>query len=183
MNGFLFILWYFLPAGLANTAPIFASHLPYLKKFDYPLDGFKKYRGKRILGDHKTIRGIISGVIVGIVVAWIEIWMYRDLAVVKGFVPLDYGQMNPFWLGFLAGMGALSGDAVKSFFKRQWAIPSGKSWFPFDQIDYIVGGCLLMALYVPLSFIQYILLFVVWFLLHPIATVIGYWLKLKKEPL
>jgi len=183
MNTLLFVLWYFLPAGLANTAPIFASHTPFLKKFDFPLDFGMKFKGQRIFGDHKTIRGLISGIIVGIIVVGIEVWTFGEFRWVREFVTIDYHQVNPFLLGTLAGLGALGGDAIKSFFKRQLAITSGKSWIPFDQLDYIVGGCLLMAVYLPLTFIQYIWLFIIWFLLHPIATIIGYFLKLKKEPI
>ncbi len=183
MSTFFFVLWYFLPAGLANTAPIFAGHLQFLKQFNYPLDGYLKFKGKRILGDHKTIRGIIAGIIVGIVVSWMEVWLYREFKGIREVITLDYNQLNPFLLGSLAGLGALGGDIVKSFFKRQLSIPSGKSWFPFDQIDYIIGGCLLMSLYMPLSFYQYTLLFILWFVLHPVSTYIGYILHLKEKPI
>jgi hypothetical protein len=62
----LFVIWFFLPAGLANVAPIFAAKLPYLKTLTFPLDGYITFRGKRLLGEHKTLRGVISGILVGI---------------------------------------------------------------------------------------------------------------------
>ncbi len=182
MQNFLFILWYFLPAGLANTAPIFASHIGFLKKYTHPLDGYHKWRGKRIFGNHKTIRGMISGVIVGIIASVLE-QQYYNLPFIRTFVPASFMHIDPVMFGILSAIGALGGDSIKSFFKRQLNIASGRSWFPFDQIDYIVGGITLTALVYPLSLWQYLLLFIIWFLLHPISTLVGYWLKLKKSPI
>lgn len=182
MKDILFVIWFFLPAGLANTAPIFAAKIPVLKKFDYPLDGFKKFKGKRIFGDHKTVRGIIAGIIVGIIVSVLQHYYY-SFPFIQSFVPYSFFQVNPVLFGILSAIGALTGDAVKSFFKRRFNIVSGKSWFPFDQTDYILGGVILTFFLYPLSVWQYLLLFIIWFLLHPASTIIGYWLKLKKEPI
>jgi len=38
------------------------------------------------------------------------------------------------------GAGALVGDLIKSFFKRKLKIDEGNAWFPFDQIDWIIGA-------------------------------------------
>ena len=92
---------------------------------------------------------------------------------------LDSG---PILFGLLSSAGALTGDALRSFFKRQRGMAPGKSWFPFDQIDYVLGGVVFTACYIQLTLWQYVLLFIVWFLLHPLATLIGYLLKLKDSP-
>ena len=34
----------------------------------------------------------------------------------------------------------MSGDAVKSSFKRRVGIAPGQPWFPADQLDFIVGA-------------------------------------------
>jgi hypothetical protein len=86
-------------------------------------------------------------------------------------------------LVLLASSGALTGDAVRSFFKRQMDIAPGKSWFPFDQFDYVIRGIVLTACYIQLTILQYLLLFVIWFFIHPLATLVGYWLKLKNSPI
>lgn len=176
-----FVLWFFLPAGLANIGAFLSAKIPVLHDLSYPLDFNRKLHGKRILGDHKTIRGVLSGAVVGILIVWIQILWYAHSSWVRNMVPLDYSLINPILLGTLAGLGALLGDAAKSFFKRQRYISPGKSWVPFDQIDYIVGGVVFMSLYIRLSFVQYVLLFIVWFLLHPIFNLLGYCLGLKKE--
>jgi CDP-2,3-bis-(O-geranylgeranyl)-sn-glycerol synthase len=96
---------------------------------------------------------------------------------------IDYSAINPIIFGFLCGLGALAGDAVKSFFKRQVGVFPGQSWVPFDQVDYILGGIIFTWLYFPLTFMQYLLIFIVWVLIHPFGTFIGYLLKLRRKPL
>jgi len=179
----LFVLWFFLPAGLANAAPILAARMPWLNTCFFPLDCYMTFRHKRILGSHKTVRGLLSGIVVGILVTWLQVLCYEQLSLVRTFIPLNYSAINPILFGFLAACGALVGDAIKSFFKRQLGITPGKSWFPFDQLDYILGGIAFTSLYVQLTLTQYLLLCLVWFLMHPLATMIGYELKLKESPI
>src|SRR6185369_16468061 len=68
----LFGLWFFLPAALANMAPIFAAHTAALKKFDTPMDFGRTFRGRRILGDHKTWRGLVSGIVAATALLWLQ---------------------------------------------------------------------------------------------------------------
>lgn len=179
----LFVIWFFLPAGLANVAPIFAAKLPYLKTLTFPLDGYVTFRGKRLLGEHKTLRGLISGILVGILIASLQVYLYTSIALVRTFVLIDYAAINPIIFGTLSALGALTGDALKSFFKRQLDRAPGRSWFPFDQVDYVIGGIVFTAFYLRLSLFHYLLLLLIWSLLHPLATCIGYVLKLKDSPI
>lgn len=183
MELILFILWFFLPAGLGNIAPIIAAKTNALQKYSYPLDFYKKFRKKRIFGDHKTIRGLIVGISFGIITAYLQVLIFNHWQFIRDISIIDYNKINPFLFGFLASFGALFGDAIKSFFKRQLNIPSGKSWFPADQIDYILGGIVFTAIYIRLSPKLYILLFIIWFFLHPLFTFIGWLLRLKDEPI
>jgi len=183
MKDALFVLWFFLPAGLANMTPIFAARLPFLRRWSFPLDGYATFRGKRIFGSHKTIRGVVSGMFIGILTVYLQVSVYAHVAWVRTFVLLDYTAIQPLLLGMLASGGALLGDALRSFCKRQLGIAPGKSWFPFDQLDYVLGGIAVTAVYVRLTYWQYLLLGLIWFLLHPLATLIGYLLKLKDHPL
>ena len=179
----LFVFWFFLPAGLANMTPIFAAKLPLLRTLNFPLDCYATVRHKRLFGSHKTVRGFISGVMVGILTVYLQVFLYATIPLMKTFVSIDYTAIDPLLLGLLASMGALTGDAVRSFFKRQMDIAPGKSWFPFDQLDYVIGGVAFTACYIRLSLLHYLLLFVIWFFIHPLATLVGYWLKLKNSPM
>ncbi len=176
MSDLLFSLWFFLPAGIANMTPIFTAKLPVLRELNAPLDFGRKFRGKPLLGPHKTIRGIVAGTLMG---SWV-FYLQTQIGGTAG--GLDYSELT-IWLGVLLSFGALFGDLVKSFVKRQLNVDSGKSWFPFDQLDYIVGGLLFSSIVIILSLEQYILIIIVWFLMHLISSYIGYRLKLKKDPI
>lgn len=177
------VLWFFLPAGLGNLAPVIAAKIPVFKKYSYPIDGFQKFLKKRIFGDHKTVRGLITGICAGIITAYLQLILYNQFQFFRSISLFDYNTINPFLFGFLSSFGALFGDALKSFFKRQLNIAAGKSWFPFDQIDYILGGILFTSFYVRLGLKTYLILFIVWFFLHPLSTFIGWLLRLKDEPI
>ncbi len=183
IKNLFFVLWFFAPSGVANIAAFFSGKIPYLKSFSYPVDLRKKINGKRIFGDNKTIRGLIFGVISSVVAVYLQIFLYNQFDFISSFVRIDYNQVDPIIFGMLSGFGALFGDSLKSFFKRRVNVPPGKSWFPFDQIDYVIGGMVFTSFYITLSFYEYLLLFLVWFIIHPINTFLGFILKLRKEPL
>ncbi|MBD3363536.1 CDP-archaeol synthase [Candidatus Dojkabacteria bacterium] len=183
LNDILFALWFFIPAGIANSVPVFVAKLPLLKKFNYPIDFGKKWRGIRVFGDHKTIRGFVTGISMAIITVFIEKAIYAKYAGQMEFIVIDYENISAVILGFCLGFGALIGDAVKSFFKRRQSIKPGEAWIPFDQLDYIIGGILLSLLYIRLSISIYLLIAILYFVMHPISTVIGYLLGLKKKPI
>lgn len=180
----LFAIWFLLPAAAANAAPIFSAKIPFLKKFDAPIDGGEKIAGHRIFGSHKTWRGIISGIIIATIILALQQLLFAHFEWTK-FVSggVDYASLPTLILGPLFAIGALGGDAIESFFKRQRGIKSGGTWVPFDQLDYIIGSVLVSLFFVILTPIQYILMFVVWFLGHLLATYIGYKLGLKDDPI
>lgn len=184
MDAILFALWFFLPAGLGNSAPVFASKIPILKKLSAPLDGGKTFRGKRIFGDHKTVRGLISGTLIGLLVGLAQVMVFNEFEAIRQLVaPVDYSQPWFVVLGAFMGAGALIADAIKSFFKRQVGIASGKTWFPFDQTDYLIGGIVASLPFVLLDSGRYVTIVLVWFFLHPVATLVGWLLHLKESPI
>lgn len=178
-----FSLWFFAPAGFANLAAFVSGKINSFKKYSFPIDCYIKIGGKRILGDHKTVRGFIAAIIFGVVSCFIEVLVYSNFYSIREIIPIDYYTINPIILGSLLGFGALAGDAIKSFFKRRIDIEPGKSWFPFDQIDYIIGGVVFSLFYYRLSFGLYVILFIVWFLMHPLMTFLGYIFKLRHKPI
>ncbi len=183
MNEIIFSIWVFLPAALANMTPIPVSKVPFLKKFNYPADFYKTYKGVRIFGDHKTIRGYISGIIVAILTVVVQINLYESSEYLQNISPVNYSEVNPIILGTLAGFGALFGDSVKSFFKRRRGIAPGKTWVPFDQIDYIVGGLLFMSLYLMIPWYDYLFILITYFLIHLLSTSFGYLIGVKDSPI
>lgn len=179
----IFGLWFFAPAGVANAAPIFANKIPYLNKWRTPLDFGQSYKGKRILGDNKTWRGFCTGVMAAVLTLVLQKYLFNDSAWLQSNITtLDYSTVS-LWLGFLLGSGALLGDAIESLFKRRAGVPSGEAWFPFDQLDYIIGGILLSSIIVTLSPIQNIVILLLWFGLHLLSSYIGFLVGLKPKPL
>lgn len=183
MDTLLFALWFFLPAGLANAAPPLANKIPWLEKLNIPVDGNKTFRGKRIFGDHKTLRGFVVGTLVGVLVVALQILLASNIDWFANLSDsVDYRDIATIFLGALLGFGALFGDALESFLKRQLNIKSGDSLFVLDQIDYILGGLLFSALFVSLSAYDYLTILLVWGLLHPVGSTLGWLLKLKDKP-
>jgi CDP-2,3-bis-(O-geranylgeranyl)-sn-glycerol synthase len=184
MHDILLPIWFFIPAGAANAAPVFAAHIPLLKKFTAPMDGGKTFRGQRVFGANKTWRGLIAGMLLATAVLALQQYLFKHTQwATHVSSPINY-YVLPLWLlGPLFGFGALIGDAIESFFKRQHHVPSGHSWFPFDQIDYIIGGAIAVAPLVRLELRQYVWLIISWLVLHLMGSYVGYLLKLKDRPI
>lgn len=177
-------LWFFLPAGIANVTPIFAAQIAALKRFDTPIDFGKTYHGKRIFGAHKTWRGLIAGIVFGTLAlglqqlavvhsGWLQSWTHQ----------VNYAQLPTLIVGPLFAVGALGGDAIESFFKRQRSIAPGQGWFPFDQTDYIIGGAIATMPFVTLNLLQYVWLVVLWLVVHVVSSAIGYLMGVKERPI
>lgn len=179
----LFVLWFFAPAGVANVTPILVAKLPGLRKWNAPMDFGLKYRGKRIFGEHKTWRGFITGVVMATVTFAAQQYLVVHYEWAQWITQgVDYVGL-PLIVGALFGIGALAGDAIESFFKRQRGTAPGEGWFPFDQIDYIIGGAIAVAPFMRLGFFEYVWLIALWLVIHVIASYIGYLLKLKARPI
>lgn len=177
-------LWFFLPAGAANVTPIFAAKLPGLRRLDYPIDCYKSYRGIRILGAHKTWRGLAVGLVAATLALWLQQLLVAKFDWLQALTSaVDYGALPTLILGPLFALGALGGDALESFIKRQRGFLPGQAWFPFDQIDYIVGGAIATMPFVALGILHYVWLILIWFLVHLLASYVGFLMGLKEKPI
>lgn len=154
-------------------APVFAGHIPFLKRWTTPVDMGRMYRHKRIFGNNKTWRGIIFGTIIGGVTAIIISSFYKD----------NTALIGPFWVGCVLGFGALGGDALESFVKRQLSIKPGQSWFPFDQLDFIIGGLVSAAIFANLTLKINLLIIVIYFGLHVLTNYFGFLVGIRKRPI
>jgi CDP-2,3-bis-(O-geranylgeranyl)-sn-glycerol synthase len=161
-------LYFFLPAYLANMSPVLFRWLPF---FDKPLhSGW--------FGAHKTWRGLFLGAVVGILV-----FLLQQYAYVQGFTGLaliDYGGFS--WVfGGVLGLGALLGDLTESFFKRRKGIAAGKSWIPWDQLDFVLGGIIFGGIfYVPAAEVM-LLLILISPPLHFAVNYLGYLMGIRKS--
>lgn len=161
-------LYFFLPAYIANMAPLLLRGIPFLGKPVW----------ERKFGKNKTWRGIIVASLVGILVFWLQKWLF-GFGFFYRISLIDYGDFS-LLLGFLLGLGAILGDLVKSYFKRRKGIKEGASWKPWDQLDFVIGGIVLSwFVYVPKIGVVVVLLMISPFL-HMLFCRIGYWLKIRE---
>jgi len=167
--------WLFLPASMANLSPPFARRLPLL---DTPIDAGKQFRQKALFGKNKTYRGFFVGIIVSIFFVYVQMLLS---SYVSSITLIEYSFSTVFPIGFLLGFGALFGDLIGSFLKRQRGIRSGKSWVPVDQIDWIVGAALFLSLAYSIHWTVILTAIILFGLLHPFASLFCYFIKVKEE--
>jgi CDP-2,3-bis-(O-geranylgeranyl)-sn-glycerol synthase len=184
LDDVLFALWFFLPAAMANVIPILVAPLPGLKNWNAPIDGGLLFRGKRVFGSHKTWRGLIAGVIMATLILALQQWAVMEWSWARDLTAhVDYRHLPTLIVGPLFGIGAIAGDAIESFFKRQRGIEPGHGWFPFDQIDYIIGASVATAPFVILTLTQYVWLILLWLVVHLVSSYIGWLIGLKERPI
>lgn len=168
--------WFVIPAYAANgLAPLakFTSRTP--------IDGGKLWRGKRIFGDGKTWEGSIIGITVAIFISSMMGLAFYFLPWNLSPTRLQIAPMGPL-TGFMIGLGAISGDIFKSFFKRRLGFQRGRSMPIVDQLDFIIFSFLFASIVVPLKITWLIMLVVVTPLFHLSANYMGFLMGIKKEP-
>jgi CDP-2,3-bis-(O-geranylgeranyl)-sn-glycerol synthase len=167
--------WIMLPAYLPNPAAVVGGG-------GTPIDlGRRLSDGKRILGDGKTYRGFLVGVVAGVVIGVVQI------AIQQGFPALPV-PAHTYLSVFLLAVGALTGDAVKSFFKRRAGKERGAKWPIADQYDLVAGALLFLALFdlpwflAEITPLRFVIILILTPLLHRLVNIVGYAAHLKDVP-
>ncbi len=162
-------LYFALPIYVGNMMPVFARKINFL---NYPIN-------QKMFGENKTFRGFLSAIIAAIIIFYLQSYLYK-FDFIKNISLIDYQQENLLFLGFLGGFGAISGDLIKSFFKRRKRIKPGQPWFPFDQLDFILGALIFLYPFVKLNFVNILTLLLVTPFLHIAANHAGYYLGVRE---
>lgn len=153
---------FILPAYVANGAPVLFGG-------GAPLDFKKKFRGRRIFGDHKTIRGLVSGILSGMLVGFV-------ISLFSGFAFM-------FYIGIVQSLGTHVGDLTGSFIKRQRGFKEGQRSLLMDQYLFLIVALLFS---VPLGNLPglygIIFLFVLTGIMHPLTNAIAHVMRLKEVP-
>jgi len=175
---------FFLDAGLAFlfAAPILLGNaFPTILGGGYPVDFYKKFfDGKRILGDHKTMRGLFAGVLFGFLTGIIVYFVIGDTLLSR------YGHLGfryPIWIGLLMAWGCNFGDMLGSFIKRRLSIPSGGKFPVFDQTGYMLFGLLWSwpaFRVIPWQF--WVSLLIIAPILHILSNLLAYAVRAKDVP-
>lgn len=173
-------LYLFLPAYAANIAPVLAKRLGAFRLLDRPLDGGKRIGSQPLFGPHKTLRGVVVGICAAVGVATLQRLGVNGTGVLSTLSSLPHAAFSPVLWGAALGGGALLGDLLKSFVKRRLNIPPGRRWFPWDQLDMVLGGLLVGGFLYHFSFPTVLTLVLLTPLLGVLVNIGGYLLSVKE---
>lgn len=164
-------LYFFLPGYVANMCPVIAGALA--------LPGGRPI-SVRCLGEGKTWRGVYAAVFGAVLTVWTQ-RLLQESTMLESLRLVDYTSVSIVLLGVLLGSGAIGGDILKSFFKRQLGIARGRPWVPFDQLDFVIGGLVFVSPFAVLDWQGMLVLVFLTPLLHLATNVIGFSLGMKRE--
>ena len=179
-------LWFILPAYFANSIPVNVSKIKMLKWLGKPIDGNREFLGHRIFGDGKTWRGLIFGVGGGTTVGLIQQNIHQDAEVFFSLFLDNASHTLPqmtLELAFILAFGALLGDMVASFIKRQSGLGRGDPAPLLDQLDFVFGAFFLSwFISHDIDYPRFYVLVIITPVAHVLGNIIAWMLKLKKSP-
>jgi CDP-2,3-bis-(O-geranylgeranyl)-sn-glycerol synthase len=172
---FIKALWILLPAYAANGTPP-------LSKGKKPIDFNRNFiDGKRIFGDGKTIEGTSLGLATGFLVGALQTFGHPFLNSYAMKLGFYLPQMSLF-IGFLIPLGALVGDMVASFVKRRLGLPRGANVPLLDQWNFVIGSVVFVIWFTEITAFMFLIMLLITPIVHRIANVIAYKIKIKREP-
>ena len=149
-----------LPAIIANMTPVLLGRI---RKFSRPMN-------EEIFGKNKTWRGFLGGIFAGT--------LSYPLLLETNFIHVAQNANFIFLLGFLLSFGALTGDLVKSYFKRKIGKKEGEGWVPWDQIDYVLGAIIATYFIYDYSFKNIVLMLIIGGIMSALAHRFAYLIKI-----
>src|SRR5262245_61717912 len=137
--------WLAAPVVVAAIAHVIVLKFHWLESLRIPLDGGATWRGQRVFGDNKTVRGAVVMIGVSMIVA-----VLQGTLRIPALEYFDYGATNLLLLGFLLGLGFVLGELPNSFIKRQLGVAPGAHggrWHAVaDQLDSVIGGLVVVSI-------------------------------------
>ncbi len=127
-----------IPAFVANMMPVITAKMRIAEKLNSPIDGGRTIKNKRILGNNKTWRGLVSAVMGACVVSVIQYLWYSITASAQSDLWIYSSIARAIFFGSITGVLVIAGDAMGSVIKRQLNIQSGRPFIPLDQTDYMI---------------------------------------------
>lgn len=184
----LFVTAAFVLAGLAHSAWLRTGAS---RRLLIPLDGGARFRGRRVFGENKTIRGFV--VIVPAAAAAFAMLHALSARMAPSFSG-DLWQLDTAGyatLGALAGLGFMLGELPNSFVKRQLDVAPGMAppgrvgtviTFVVDRVDSIVGMLVVLSLAAPTPRMTWVYLLLIGPGIHLAFSALLYRLGVKARP-
>jgi CDP-2,3-bis-(O-geranylgeranyl)-sn-glycerol synthase len=180
-----FLIGAFVIAGMAQTAWLAA---PLSRRFAWPVDGGASFRGRRVFGANKTIRGFVI-MVPAAALAFALVAAAIGNPVAAGLWPLSVRGYA--LLGACAGFGFMAGELPNSFVKRQLGVRPGDCarrpslaavQFLIDRIDSGVGMLIAVSLVSPTPPMTWLLVLAIGPTFHWAFSVVMFYLGLKARP-
>ena len=174
----LFLVAAFILAGLCQSAWLGS---PVARRLAIPLDAGLAWRGRRVFGDNKTVRGFAVMVPATALSFAALAALAQAAAWPTGLWPLSPAQYLA--AGFWAGLGFMLGELPNSFVKRQLDIAPGSApggrvaaavCFIIDRLDSVVGMLVVLGLVVTLPWRLWVYVLVAGPALHGAFSVLVY---------
>jgi CDP-archaeol synthase len=151
-----------------------------------PIDAGVTLRGRRLLGDNKTYRGVVAVAVGTAAGVGLQVLLYRA-GMVRGAGLLPYANPSVVGLGLALGAAAMLGELPNSALKRQLGIAPGEAggaitgsvFYVLDQIDMLLGVWLVLGFAVRVTAWRVAWSVVFLFITHQILTVVGYQLGMR----
>lgn len=162
------------------VAPAYAANgFPPLMRGRRAIDGGRKWHGKRVFGDGKTIEGTFGGIFFGLLLAELQMLAQARFGGEIAFLQLPEMTLP---LAAALSVGALIGDVAGSFIKRRLDVKRGDSILLLDQLGFLIVALLLAYAIAPFDALLIVTLLVLTPPIHILANILGYYLRLKKQP-
>lgn len=182
-------LWFAAPviaAGLVHIVIMKQGFFPALARV--PLDGGRTFRGRRIFGTNKTLRGAVVTPLATIPFALLQSYLSLHHEWARQLAFVDPQLISPVAWGALLGTGYVLGELPNSFLKRQLEIAPGEGapgwrgplFWMLDQLDSLIGILLLLSLALgPVPVRAWLALIAMTLVVHPLTSLLMYAFKLK----
>jgi len=184
----LFLTVAFIVAGLAHSAWLRTSAS---RRLLLPIDGGARFRGKRVFGENKTVRGFV--VMVPAAAASFALF-HGVVSRAAPAIASDLWRLDTVGyaaLGAWAGLGFMLGELPNSFVKRQLDIAPGMAppsrvgtaaVFVIDRVDSIVGMLATISLVVPTPWMTWAYVLLIGPGIHLAFSALLYRMGVKARP-
>jgi len=188
MKEFLALTYLFFPLLVGLALHGFCIKYDALAFLCRPIDGGRSFRKKRIFGDNKTYRGV-AVVSLGTAIGFgLQSLVLHRSASIRSIELFDYAFFKSVALGLAVGVAAMLSEWPNSFIKRRLEIAPGRAangwkgmiFYVYDQIDFLLGAWLVLAIAVPVTVGRVLISAGLLLVAHQLMSSAGYALGMRR---